>query len=286
MPPTKPQHQPYPYIKPTYSATKQCAETIDTSPPLSKEDKKYIQEVVGTFLYYSQCINSTMLIALGSIATQQANSTMKTMIKVKQLLDYVFTHPDAIMTYQASDMVLAAHSDASYLLKANARSQAGGHFFMSSNTPHPHNNNNGVVLTITQIIKAVMSSAAKAEIGALYINCWEAVPACHTLEFLGHPQPPTPIQTNNTMALGIVNNNVMKKIKAMDMKYHWLWDRISQKQFRHYWVPGNKNKGDFITKHHAQVHHEAMRLTFLTSITTLQALRNRVSNLLCAARVC
>jgi hypothetical protein len=76
-----------------------------------------------------------MLTALGSIATQQANLTENTMIKVKQFLYYAFTHPDAIVTNQASDMVLAAHSDASYLLEANARSQAGGHFFMSSDTP-------------------------------------------------------------------------------------------------------------------------------------------------------
>jgi hypothetical protein len=216
-PPTKPQHQPYPHIKPVYGATNQYAETIDTSPPLSKEDKKYVQEVVGTFLYYARCINSTMLTALGSIAIQQANPTKNTMITIKQFLDYAYTHPNAIVTYQASDMVLAAHSNASYLLEANACSQAGGHVFMSSNTPLPHNN--GAVLTIAQIIKAVMSSAAEAKIGALYINCWEAVPACHTLEFLGHPQPPTPIQTDNTTALGIVNNNVMKKLKAMDMKY-------------------------------------------------------------------
>jgi hypothetical protein len=177
-----------------------------------------------------------MLTALSSIATQQANPTENTMIKVKQFLDYAFTHPDAIVTFQASDMVLAAHSDASYLSEANIRSQAGGHFFVSSNTPCPHNNS--AVLTIAQIIKAVISLAAEAKIGALYINCREAIPACHTLEFLGHPQPPTPIQINNTMALGVINNNVMKKLKAMDMKYHWLWDRISQKQFRHYWAPG------------------------------------------------
>jgi hypothetical protein len=37
--------------------------------------------------------------------------------------------------------------------------------------------NNGAILTILQIIKAVMSSTAKAEIGALYINCREAIPA-------------------------------------------------------------------------------------------------------------
>jgi hypothetical protein len=148
-PPTKPQHQPYPHIKPTYGATKQYAETIDTSPPLSKEDKKYVQEVVGTFLYYAQCVDSTMLTALGSIATQQANPTKNTMVKVKQFLDYASTHPNSIVIYQARDMVLAAHSDASYLSKANACSQAEGHFFMSSDTPCPHNN--GVVLTIAQI---------------------------------------------------------------------------------------------------------------------------------------
>jgi hypothetical protein len=226
-----------------------------------------------------------MLTALGSIATQQANTTKNTMIKVKQFLDYASTNPDAIVTYQASDMVLAAHSDASYLLEANARSQAGGHFFMSSNIPCPHNN--GAVLTIAQIIKAVMSLAAEAKIGALYINCQEAVPARHTLEFLGHPQPPTPTQTDNTTALDVVNNNVMKKLKAMDMKYHWLWDKISQKQLRHYWAPGNKNKGNYVTKHHAPVHHEAMQSTFPTSIATLRALHNRVSNLLPpAAMVC
>jgi hypothetical protein len=103
---------------------------------------------------------------------------------------------------------------------------------------------------------------------------------------LGHPQPPTPIQTDNTAALGAVNNNVMKKLKAMDLKYHWLWDRISQKHFQHYWAPGIKNKGSYVTKHHTPVCHEAMQSPFLTSITTLQALRNRVSNLLPAARVC
>jgi hypothetical protein len=39
---------------------------------------------------------------------------------------------------------------------------------------------------------------------------------------LGHKQPPTPMQTDNFTALGVVNNNVMKNLKAVDMKYHWL----------------------------------------------------------------
>ena len=55
---------------------------------------------------------------------------------------------------------------------------------MSNNDVIP--NNNGAILTISQIIKAVMSSAADAKIGALYINCKKAILARQTLEFLGH----------------------------------------------------------------------------------------------------
>jgi hypothetical protein len=36
----------------------------------------------------------------------------------------------------------------------------------------------------------------------------------------------------------------MKKLKLMDMKYHWLQCRISQKQCRHYWAAGKSNLGD------------------------------------------
>jgi hypothetical protein len=93
---------------------------------------------------------------------------------VHQFLDYATTHPDTIITYQASNMVLTGHSNASYLSETNARSRAGGHFFMSNNNSIP--SNNGAILTILQIIKAVMSSTAEAEIGALYINCREAIP--------------------------------------------------------------------------------------------------------------
>jgi hypothetical protein len=118
--PRTPQHQPYPHVKPTYGATRQYAEAHDTSDPLSKEEKTYVQEVIGTFLYYVRCVDALMLPALGTLATQQASPTKNTMKKIKQFLDFAVTHPDAVVTYHASDMVLAGHSDASYLSKSNA----------------------------------------------------------------------------------------------------------------------------------------------------------------------
>ena len=173
----------------------QYADGEDKSPAVSPEEKKFIQEVTGTFLYYARAIDATILPALGSIATQQASTTDNTMKKVKHFLDYAASHPDAIITYRASDMVLAAHSDSSYLSESKARSRSGGHFFMSKDDGIPANNS--AILTVSQIIKTVISSAAEAELGALPINCREAIPARHALKIMGHKQPPTPIQTNN-----------------------------------------------------------------------------------------
>ncbi len=68
-----------------------------------------------------------------------------------------------------------------------------------------------------------MSSAAEAELGALYLNAKETVYIQQILTKMGHPQPKTPIQTDNLMAEGVVNNRIQpKRTKAMDMRFHWL----------------------------------------------------------------
>ena len=97
-------------------------------------------------------------------------------------------------------MVLAIHSDASYLSESKARSRAGGHWFMAGHEEIPANN--GAVMNVSQIIKALMSSAAEAELGALFINFKLAVPARKTLEELGHPHPKTPMQKDNSTEMG------------------------------------------------------------------------------------
>jgi hypothetical protein len=179
------------------------------------------------------------------------------MKKVQQFLDYASTHPDAIVTYHASDMVLVGHSNASYLSKSEACSRAARRFFMSNNTAEPLNNS--AILTIAQIVKAVMSLVAEAQVGALYINCREAIPARHTLEFMRHSQPSTQMQTDNTAALGIANNNAIKKLKAMGMKYNWLHNRESrgQPQVKKTTATTCQNlMPQFITKQHTNFPHK------------------------------
>jgi hypothetical protein len=67
-----------------------------------------------------------------------------------QLLDYIATHPSTGLWYHACDMILAVHTDASYLSKAGGKSRAGGHFYLTNR--NNKNFNNGAVLTLSAII--------------------------------------------------------------------------------------------------------------------------------------
>jgi len=54
-----------------------------------------------------------------------------TMKKTKQLLDYLASQEEVVLRFNASDMILAGHSNASYLSEPKAHSRAGGYFFLS-----------------------------------------------------------------------------------------------------------------------------------------------------------
>ena len=201
------QNSPHPHNIPTYGAKVQYAEEqSDESPKLDKAGIKYVQQVAGTLLYYGRAVDATILPVLSLIALEQAAPTEQTMERVKQLLDYCTSQEEAIITYNASKMILAVHSDAGYANEKKARSRAGGHFFLSSNEPDPPNN--GAILTNVTIIKNITALAAEAEIGALYLNAREAVYLRQILVEMGHPQLPTSIQTDNTTAEGLVNHKI------------------------------------------------------------------------------
>jgi hypothetical protein len=190
-----------------------------------------------------------------------------------KLLDYIAMTEEAVLTYNASKMILAAHSDASYLSEPKARSRAGGHFFLSTNAKIPPNN--CAILNMAHIIKHVMSSATEAELRALYIMAQEAVYIRIILEEMGHKQPPTPIQTtDNAMADAVINGKVQpKRTKAMDMRFHWLRNRECQQQFKFFWRPGKFNYADYWTKHHSATHHINIRKEFLTPLIVLEMRR-------------
>jgi hypothetical protein len=192
-----------------------------------------------------------MLVALSAIASAA------TARAVTHLLNYSATHPDATLRFTSSDMTLHIDSDVSYQSESKSRSRARGYFFMSTtdlaDPQAPPPPINGAVHVPSTILDVVVSSAAKAELVALFNNAKDGAWLRTTLvEAFGYLQPATPIQTENGCAAGICNDTVnQRRSKAMEMRFYWVRDRTRQGHFRFHWRPGTENLGNYFTKHHA-----------------------------------
>ena len=97
-----------------------------------------------------------------------ADGTYKPISK-SNLLYYCAANPDATIQYQASNMQLKIHSDASYLNEPNTRSSFAGHYFLDWNQKEDEPLKlNGCLDATVGILKLVAASAAESKLGRLF----------------------------------------------------------------------------------------------------------------------
>ena len=145
-------------------------------------------------------------------------------------MDYAATHPNTAIRFHASDMILHGSSDVAYLVLPKARSRMAGYFYLSNKPApppiKPTPKVNGAVHVECKTIHHVVASAAEGETAAMFHNCQRAIPMRIALKEMGHPQPPTPMETDNATTLGFITSNIrQKKSKSWDMRCNWLRDR-------------------------------------------------------------
>ena len=170
--PTRLQNCPYSPKPKQFRSEAQAPLPTNESPKLDAKDIKRIQQIVRSILYYTHAVDMTVLLALSTIAINQTKTTKRTMDQCIQLLDYLASNQDSKVRFHASDMVMNIHSDASYLSELGAQSRACGNFFMGW---MPDNGEpiqlNGAFYTSSAIMRFVVTSAAEAELVALFHNC-------------------------------------------------------------------------------------------------------------------
>ena len=88
---------------------------------------------------------------------------------------------------------------------------------------HEHNTIiplSGDITIECMVLKHLLSLAAATEIGALFVNSKKATVYRMTLEEMGHPQPLTPIQTDNTTACDFANDKLKQNLThTIDMRF-------------------------------------------------------------------
>ena len=270
--PTTPQYSPNPAPNIVYGSKIQLAKEVDSSSKLDANGIKQIQSIVGAALYLGRLIDMTILVTCNDIAIQQTQSTTNTLNLASWLLDYLATYPNPSITFKASDMCLWISSDSSFLSVSKARSRVGGYHFLGnkpdSSKPLAQQRLliNAPIHVECSILRNVMGAASESEIAGAYVNARMGVEERIMLWEMGHPQPATPLELDNTTAFGILTKQLIpKRSKAIDMRFFWLRDRTNQQQFNLYWHKGDDNVADYFTKQHPTPHHQKMRKILMAS---------------------
>ena len=219
--PKKPQLSPHKCKTVNYGSIFEIAQEEDSSKPLNDEGIRRVQKVVRVLLWVGRAVNNKLLVALSAIGSQKASATEETNKAIYHLLDYCTTCPDDGILYPASDMILAGNSDAGFNNKTKARSRSRAHIFLSEHESIPRWN--GPVLTIAKMMMYVVSLAEEADMKDLFLKAKEMVPLRHTLTEMGRKQPPLPVQSNNSTAVGMTNCTLIPRIsKYWDLHLNWL----------------------------------------------------------------
>ena len=95
--PNKCTNSPSAWTPPMYGQKIQFATSEDLSEPMSTSQLLRLHQVVGNFLYYARAVDSTMLVAIGDLASAQNCGTKNTATQLVHFLNYVVTHPDAVL---------------------------------------------------------------------------------------------------------------------------------------------------------------------------------------------
>jgi hypothetical protein len=245
----RPTRTPGRYIAPIYGQKSSQLTTVDNSPRLPPESVTELQAIIGTLLYYARAVDPSLLPIANELASKQTQPTAAVMHATNRALSYCYCagRPNMATTFHECGMILTVYVDASYPSRSNARSVVGCIFFLGNqNQP---TRVNGTISTISTIIPCVVASAGEAEYAALFTGSQHATGLRTILAELGYPQPPTTILCDNTTAIGLANDNIkMKRSKAIDMRFHWIRDRVRQNQFYLVYIPTKENTADYMTK--------------------------------------
>ena len=144
--------------------------------------------------------------ALNANGREQAKATETTRTWANWLLNYLATHPNAKIRYWQSDMRLIIHSDASFLVEWDAKSNYGKYFYLGWN----QNDNkpqqiNGLVDVSASLLPLVAISVAEKKLEGTFYNAKKGKILRLTLEEMGYKQGPTTIFVDKNTASGICN---------------------------------------------------------------------------------
>lgn len=218
----------------------------DKSPKLNAKETKELQERVGILRYISDMVFTHLQVPVSKIASTMAQPTKQALEKAKRIFGYLAINKDRALRFKKSDMIIRAHSDASYQSETNARSRSGGYIYMGNKDDNTHN---GPILVLSKIQDNNGTCTAEAEYIAAFQTAQQILYIRRLAERMVFPQETTILEVDNKAAHGLANKiNQGKKLRHIATRYHWLQDQIRLRNINVIWKSGKTNFADYATK--------------------------------------
>ena len=232
--PAKLVHSPDKIEPPAHRAKVQHATQELSGATLSAHTILFVQQIVGVFLYYSRAFDNTMLVTVNDLSHQQSSATTSTLETMEYFLDHASTHCIAKLIYHRNNMILQVHSNGSLFFCIHKPHSSRRCFFLSRKDDKPQNLlRNRIIHVICTILKKYHGISCRNR-NYIYFRKFKRshVSEKHS-HFLGHPQPSTPIQVDNTTAVRFsIQELTQQRSIVIDMHFYWLKDWVAQGQFK------------------------------------------------------
>ncbi len=112
-------------VSPTDSSLTTPSSTATLSTPVSTAEKTWIQQVVGSLLFYARALDLSLLTAVCQLSSHQSTPTQHNLTFAHRLLNNASSHLNPHKTIHPSSMALWACTDASFLSRPKSGSVAG-----------------------------------------------------------------------------------------------------------------------------------------------------------------
>ena len=239
-------NSPMVYAAPKYGQKIQYT-NVDESDFITEDKIRFLQQGIGGFLYYCRAVGYDYYTTVSKLSSRQAKPTEQVWKEYIHLLNYANTWPNSTLVFKASDMILVLDADVSYLSESHSRSRGGGIAFCGRKDEPDFIN--GAIDVLSIILPTVVSSTCEGEYATAFVMAQLGMSLRVNLRDMGYPQDRTLLTTDNQCAEGIANKTMkLKRSRSMDMRYHWLQDRVKQGDYSVTWRRNTKSLADFFTK--------------------------------------
>jgi hypothetical protein len=214
---------------------------VDEDATIDPELRSHYQTVIGSLLYLTLGTRPDIAFAVTKLAQFAARPSQEHLTKALYICRYLVGTKDYRLTYDGSSgLGLRACTDSDWASDPDGRKSQSGYYLTLAG---------GAISWVSRKQRTVALSSTEAEYMALS-DCSRQVVWMHTLlGELGYHLKPIPICGDNQGSIFIACNPVTeKRSKHIDIRYHYIREVVERKLAEVFFIDGEKNPADLLTK--------------------------------------